>query len=108
MPAGDGTAAALLTLEALGERDLADIGAMKKLPQRLVNVSVRDRAAIDGARKLWSAVEQESAALEERGRVLVRASGTEPLVRVMVEAPTEAECEEVAARLANLVEAELG
>ena len=40
--------------------------------------------------------------------MLVRASGTEPLVRVMVEAPTEAECEEVAARLANLVEAELG
>ena len=108
VPAGDGTAAALLTLEALGERDLADIGAMKKLPQRLVNVSVRDRAAIDGATKLWSAVERESAALEGRGRVLVRASGTEPLVRVMVEAPTEAECEEVAARLANLVDAELG
>ena len=67
VPAGDGTAAALLTLEALGERDLADIGAMEKLPQRLVNVSVRDRAAIDGATKLWSAVEQESAALEGAG-----------------------------------------
>ena len=108
VPSGDGTASALLALEALGGSDLADRHAMEKLPQRLVNVRVRDRAGLDGADAVWAAVERESEALEGRGRVLVRRSGTEPLVRVMVEAPGEAECEEIAGRLANLVEAELG
>jgi phosphoglucosamine mutase len=107
-PSGDGTAAALLALEALQGADLADRHAMEKLPQRLVNVPVRDRAALEGADTVWAAVERESQALEARGRVLVRPSGTEPLVRVMVEAPGEAECEEIAGRLANLVETELG
>jgi phosphoglucosamine mutase len=54
-----------------------------------------------------AAIERESAALEGRGRVLLRPSGTEPLVRVMVEAPTAEECEAVAKRLAELVEREL-
>ena len=82
---------------------------MEKLPQRLINVRVRDRNALEGADGVWAAVERESEALEGRGRVLlVRPSGTEPLVRVMVEAPGEAECEEIAGRLANLVETELG
>jgi phosphoglucosamine mutase len=71
-------------------------------------VRVRDLGALEGADGVWSAVERESEALEGRGRVLVRPSGTEPLVRVMVEAPGEAECEEIASRLANLVESELG
>jgi phosphoglucosamine mutase len=108
VPAGDGTAAALLALEALAGADLADRHAMEKLPQRLVNVRVREREAIEGARELWDAVEAESARLEGRGRVLVRASGTEPLVRVMVEAPSDAEADEIAARLAKLVESQLG
>ena len=108
VPSGDGTAAALLALEALEGSDLADRHAMEKLPQRLVNVRVRDRGALDGADAVWAAVERESEALRGRGRVLVRRSGTEPLVRVMVEAPGESECEEIAGRLANLVEAELG
>ncbi len=50
VPAGDGTAAALLTLEALDGADLADRHAMEKLPQRLVNVRVRDRGALEAAR----------------------------------------------------------
>jgi phosphoglucosamine mutase len=108
VPAGDGTAAALLALEALGNRDLADRDAMEKLPQRLVNVRVADRDALEGSASVWAGVEEESARLEGRGRVLVRPSGTEPLVRVMVEAPHEAECQEIACRLANLVKAELG
>jgi phosphoglucosamine mutase len=108
VPAGDGTAAALLTLEALAGRDLSEREAMEKLPQRLVNVRVADRGAIEGATEVWAAVEEESARLEGRGRVLIRPSGTEPLVRVMVEAPREEECEEIVGRLANLVEAELG
>jgi phosphoglucosamine mutase len=108
VPAGDGTAAALLVLEALGEGDLADRRAMEKLPQRLVNVQVADRDAIAGAEAVWAAVHEESARLEGRGRVLVRPSGTEPLVRVMVEAPREDECQEIVDRLANLVRTELG
>jgi phosphoglucosamine mutase len=108
VPAGDGTAAALLALEALGERDLAGRDAMEKLPQRLVNVRVADRDALEGAAEVWEAVDEESARLDGRGRVLVRPSGTEPLVRVMVEAPQEDECQEIVDRLANLVEAKLG
>ncbi|MGH2713950.1 MAG: phosphoglucosamine mutase [Thermoleophilaceae bacterium] len=108
VPAGDGTAAALLALEALGGRDLADRDAMEKLPQRLVNVRVADRDALEGAAEVWAAVDEESARLHGRGRVLVRSSGTEPLVRVMVEAPREDECQEIVDRLANLVETKLG
>jgi phosphoglucosamine mutase len=105
---GDGIAGALLTLEALAGRDLAERDAMEKLPQRLVNVRVRERGALESATDVNDAVGAAGAALEGRGRVLVRPSGTEPLVRVMVEAPTEAEAEEVCGRLATLVEAQLG
>jgi len=108
VPSGDGIAAALLTLEALEGGDLADRHAMRKLPQRLVNVSVADREALDGAGGVWDAVGVESNALEGRGRVLIRPSGTEPLVRVMVEAPDEKECEAVTARLVAVVQHELG
>ncbi|TML78594.1 MAG: phosphoglucosamine mutase [Actinobacteria bacterium] len=108
VPSGDGIASALLTLEALGDRDLADRDAMTKLPQRLVNVRVGDRDALDGAKGVWEAVEGESQQLDGRGRVLVRPSGTEPVVRVMVEAPDETECEEVTTRLVQVVERELG
>jgi phosphoglucosamine mutase len=108
VPAGDGIATALLALEALAGRDLAERHAMEKLPQRLVNVRVRDRAAIAGAAVVWQEVEEQSKRLEGRGRVLVRPSGTEPLVRVMVEAPQENECEEIVDHLANVVETELG
>jgi phosphoglucosamine mutase len=108
VPAGDGIASALLTMEALGDGDLAARGAMRKLPQRLVNVRVADRGALEGAEGVWEAVEQEEAALTGRGRVLIRPSGTEPLVRVMVEAPDERECEDVTARLVAAVERELG
>jgi phosphoglucosamine mutase len=106
-PTGDGIAAALLALRALGGDDLADAEPFEKLPQRLENVKVADREAIAGASEVWEAVERESAGLEGRGRVLVRPSGTEPLVRVMVEAPTEQECEQVCTRLAKLVREQL-
>jgi phosphoglucosamine mutase len=106
-PTGDGVAAALLTLTALGDRPLADVRPFERLPQLLRNVEVRDREAIEGASELWEAVERENAALEGRGRVLVRPSGTEPLVRVMVEAPDEAECDAVCTRLVEIVEKEL-
>jgi phosphoglucosamine mutase len=105
---GDGIAGALLTLEALAGRDLAERDAMEKLPQRLVNVRVRERGALESATDVNDAVSAAGQALEGRGRVLVRPSGTEPLVRVMVEAPTDEEAEEVCGRLATLVELQLG
>ena len=105
---GDGIASALLTLEALAGRDLSERDAMVRLPQRLVNVQVRDRGALERAGSVEEGVRAAEQALEGRGRVLVRPSGTEPLVRVMVEAPTDAEAEDVCARLAALVERELG
>jgi phosphoglucosamine mutase len=110
VPSGDGIAAALLALEALGGKGaaLADRGAMRKLPQKLVNVRVADREAVKEATAVWDAVDTESQALEGRGRVLIRPSGTEPLVRVMVEAPDAAECDEVCNRLVAVVERELG
>jgi phosphoglucosamine mutase len=105
---GDGIASALLTLEALDGKDLRDRDAMHKLPQRLVNVPVREREALEHADAVSDAVRQADEALAGRGRVLVRPSGTEPMVRVMVEAPSEQEAEEVCTRLVALVERELG
>ncbi|MEA2381799.1 MAG: phosphoglucosamine mutase [Solirubrobacteraceae bacterium] len=103
-PSGDGIASALLTLEALGGNDLARRNAMRKLPQRLVNVRVPDRDAAMAHPDVIAASVQEGDALAGRGRVLVRPSGTEPLVRVMVEAPTAEEADAVCDRLVALVE----
>ena len=102
-PSGDGIAASLLTLRALGERRLEDVEPFERLPQKLENVRVSDREAIKDASALWDAVDDENSKLEGRGRVLVRPSGTEPLVRVMVEAPDEAECEAICSRLVGIV-----
>jgi phosphoglucosamine mutase len=110
-PSGDGIASALLTLEALGERDLAERRAMEKLPQRLVNIRATDRPALSAALEaaaVREAIEREHGALDGRGRVLVRASGTEPLIRVMVEAPSQQETDAVCNRLREVVEQALG
>ena len=110
-PSGDGIASALLTLEALGERDLSQRDGMEKLPQRLVNIRAVDRTAVNAALEhplVREAIERESDALSGRGRVLVRASGTEPLIRVMVEAPGQDETDAVCARLQEAVEKALG
>ena len=107
-PTGDGIAAALRALQAVGRSSLAETPSMQKLPQKLVNVRVADRDALDSATTLWEAVEREEKQLEGRGRVLVRPSGTEPLVRVMVEAPEEEEAQRVADLLVQIAEEELG
>ncbi len=106
-PTGDGIAAALLTMRALDGADLAEAIPMQKLPQVLENIEIVDRGALQGSGPVREAVERESAGLEGRGRVLVRSSGTEPLIRVMVEAPTEDECREVSRRLAGVIREEL-
>ncbi|HET9678286.1 MAG TPA: phosphoglucosamine mutase, partial [Solirubrobacterales bacterium] len=105
---GDGIAAALTTMRELGDSPLEQAVPMQKLPQVLVNVEVADREAVNGATAVWDEVEREDKALEGRGRVLLRPSGTEPLVRVMVEAPTDDEANSICERLADLVRQELG
>jgi phosphoglucosamine mutase len=106
-PSGDGIAAALMTLQALDGDELRSGAVMKKLPQVLRNVQVANRDALGEARRVWDAVQAESDALVGRGRVLVRPSGTEPVVRVMAEAPTQEECSGVVERLAGVIAAEL-
>src|SRR5690242_254532 len=109
-PSGDGIASALLTLEALGGRDLADRHAMDKLPQRLVNIRASDRAGLAAALAdpgVEEAIAREHEGLSGRGRVLVRPSGTEPLIRVMVEAPSQQETDAVCDRLRDVVETAL-
>jgi phosphoglucosamine mutase len=108
VPSGDGIAAALLAIEGLEGSGLHERHAMEKLPQTLVNVRVRDRAMVDDAPEVRAAVEREAAALEGRGRVLLRPSGTEPLFRVMVEAPTEEAAAAACARLVAVVESAAG
>jgi phosphoglucosamine mutase len=101
---GDGilTALHLLARVASSGKSLAELAsAVVRLPQVLVNVRVADRDAALAA--LAPLSEAESAALGNAGRVLVRASGTEPLVRVMVEAPTAGQAAEIAERLAAAI-----
>jgi phosphoglucosamine mutase len=110
-PSGDGIASALLTLEALAGADLCERRAMHKLPQRLVNIRAQSREALAQAMDtllVMGAIEAADVALSGRGRVLVRASGTEPLIRVMVEAPSQEETDAVVAELSRAVEQALG
>jgi len=109
-PSGDGIASALLTLEALGGRDLAERHSMEKLPQRLVNIRASDRAGLAAVLAdpgVEEAIAREHEGLTGRGRVLVRPSGTEPLIRVMVEAPSQEETDEICDRLRQVVETAL-
>jgi phosphoglucosamine mutase len=101
---GDGLAASLLVMRALGDQTLAEARPFEKLPQYLENVRISSREALTDAKELWDAVEQEGAGLEGRGRVLVRPSGTEPLVRVMVEGPDADECRAVLDRLIEIAQ----
>ncbi len=110
-PTGDGLAAGLQLMDALVEsgRTLADLAAVvARMPQKLVNVAVADRDALAAATEVWDAVAAAERELGENGRIVVRASGTEPLVRVMVEAPTDAECDAWCATIAGVVATHLG
>ncbi len=82
-------------------------GMMTRCPQVLINVKVSDKHALEWNREIAEAVRKEEEAMGITGQILVRASGTEPLVRVMVEASDEARAQEVAQRLANIVKEEL-
>jgi phosphoglucosamine mutase len=103
---GDGVLTGLMLAARVAAtgRSIAELGAvMTRLPQVLVNVRGVDRGRVESDEGLQSAVRHEEAALDGSGRVLLRKSGTEPLVRVMVEAPTQEQADAVAARLAGVV-----
>ncbi len=102
---GDAIIAALQALLPVVARDcdIRDLTAdMQKLPQVMVNVAVQNPAAVVAADHLQRAIESKTAALAERGRILVRPSGTEPLLRVMVEGEDEAEVRSIADELAGV------
>jgi len=109
---GDGVLSGLL-LADLVHRKGASLGqqaaaALHRFPQVLRNVAVADRDGLAGAAAVWEEVGRTERLLGHRGRVLLRPSGTEPLVRVMVEAPTEEEAEAVAERLVDALHSALG
>src|SRR5262249_22879093 len=103
---GDGLAAALLLCAALEGRTLAEVAAvMPKYPQVKTNVPARGKLPTDAVR---SEVDRLNAELDGRGRILVRRSGTESLIRVLAEAETTPEAEDLCATIAALVRKELG
>ena len=107
---GDGllTALHLLAEVAATGRSLADLaGSVTKFPQVLINVSGVDRSAVESSVEVQAAVAAAENELGERGRVLLRPSGTEPVIRVMVEAATQAQAAEVAESLADSVRSHL-
>jgi phosphoglucosamine mutase len=103
---GDGLAAALLLCRALAGRTLAEAAdVMPRWPQAKENLSVREKTL---SRALLEEVERMNTELGASGRVLVRPSGTEPVIRVLAEAETAEEAESLCARIATLVRRELG
>ena len=108
---GDGLVTALQFLAACkraGKPAAEMARVMTRFPQRLINVRVKDKHALPDCAPVWDAVKAAEGELGEDGRVLIRTSGTEPVVRVMVEAADEAQANEVCERLAQVVGAELG
>jgi phosphoglucosamine mutase len=109
---GDGvlTGLALADLVQRSGRSLAELaeGLVERVPQVLVNVPIPQPERLADCAEVWDAVVRAEAELGHEGRVLLRASGTEPLVRVMVEARREADANAVAAQLTGVVEAALG
>jgi phosphoglucosamine mutase len=107
---GDGVLTALQVLDRMAStgRSIAELAAvMTRLPQVLVNVPDVDKARAEEDFVLAAAVAEAEAELGDTGRVLLRPSGTEPLVRVMVEAASAAQAREIAERLATVVRAQL-
>ncbi len=108
---GDGLVTALKLLEAMVESGapLSSLAAvMERIPQLLINIKVRDKEALDDSSRISEALERWEERLEGKGRIVVRTSGTEPLVRVMVEDVDSDRAEEAARDMAALIEKEMG
>ena len=107
---GDGLVTALQFLAACkraGKTAGEAASIMTRFPQTLINVRVKDKHAVDGNEAIAAAVAAAEEALGEDGRVLLRPSGTEPVVRVMVEALDEQAAERHAKAIAEVVEREI-
>jgi len=107
---GDGvlTALQLMQVMAATKKPLAELASvMKRFPQVLINVKEVDKSKLDSAEKIAASIAAHEAALGNSGRVLVRASGTESLVRVMVEAEDLTQAEKIASDIAAVVKSEL-
>jgi phosphoglucosamine mutase len=108
---GDGllTGLQLVNIMKATQKPLSELAAdMKKYPQSLVNVRVTDKYGVTANEKVQAVISEVEAEMNGNGRILVRPSGTEPLVRVMAEAPTSEQCDEYVARIVNVVKAEMG
>ena len=108
---GDGLATALMLLGCVarsGKKLEELMGIMRKLPQSLVNVRVTDKSLYEGDEQIAAAAADVERELEGCGRLLVRPSGTEPLIRVMVEAPTQEQADAMANKLADVVRERIG
>lgn len=108
---GDGLLSGLQlvnTMKMTGKK-LSELAAeMTIFPQRLINVRVTDKNAVTENTLVAETISTVESEMNGNGRVLVRASGTEPLVRVMVEAATQEECDEYCTRIAEIVKKEMG
>ncbi|RAS91390.1 phosphoglucosamine mutase [Priestia endophytica] len=108
---GDGMLSAiqLVNIMKVTKKSLSELASeMKKFPQILQNVRVTDKHNVTSNEKVKNIIEEVEQEMGDNGRVLVRPSGTEPLVRVMVEAPTDKECKEYVDRIAKVVVDEMG
>ncbi|MGG1290478.1 phosphoglucosamine mutase [Bacillus smithii] len=108
---GDGllTGLQLVNIMKLTKKPLSELAAeMKKFPQKLVNVRVTDKHKVLENEKVKKAIQEAEEEMKGNGRILVRPSGTEPLVRVMAEAPTEEECNRNVEKIVNVVKEEMG
>ncbi|TYS14861.1 phosphoglucosamine mutase [Rossellomorea vietnamensis] len=108
---GDGllTGIQLVNIMKLTGKKLSELaGEMKKFPQRLVNVKVTDKHHVTDNARVKEVIEKVEAEMNGNGRILVRPSGTEPLVRVMAEAPTEELCVKYVDEIVDIVNQEMG
>jgi phosphoglucosamine mutase len=107
---GDGVLTALQLMQVMAKtgKSLTELASvMQRFPQVLVNVKDVDKSKLDSANKLQAKIDSHQKSLGNSGRILVRASGTEALVRVMVEAESEEKAKEIASDLAEIVRLEL-
>lgn len=108
---GDGllTGLQLVNIMKATKKPLSELASeMKKFPQKLINVKVTDKHHVTDNEKVAAIISEVEKEMGGNGRILVRPSGTEPLVRVMAEAPTQEQCDQYVQRICAVVEKEMG